>query len=100
MATNDAGFIRRARYLGPVPAALNVTVSPPTTAGGAVRLSWMPPAGTWYRLESTEHPATDFWTPRQIAAGTGAAVQFTESAVSGTRKRQFYRLRQFRAWPN
>jgi len=100
MATNDAGFIRRARYLGPVPAALNMTVNRPLVPGGAVRLSWLPPAGTWYRLESTGNPGTGLWPPRQIAAGTGVVVQWTESTLTSTQKQQFYRLRQFRAWPN
>jgi len=100
MATNDAGFIRRARYLGPVPAVPPVSIARPSTAGGAVKLSWTPPSGSWYRLESTADPATGIWTSRQIAAGTGVSVQWTESLGAAFQKPQFYRLILFRTWPN
>jgi hypothetical protein len=100
MATNDAGFIRRARYIGPVPEPAALTLTRPVTPGGLVKLTWTPPAGPWFRLESTADPATELWTPRQVAAGTGALIQWTESATTAAQPRQSYRLRQFRAWPN
>jgi hypothetical protein len=100
LATNDAGFIRRARYLGPGPVLPPVSITRPNTAGGAVKLIWTPPAGSWYRLESTADPASDLWTSRQVAAGTGAPVEWTEALGAATQKRQFYRLILFRAWPN
>ena len=99
MATNDNGFIRRARYTGPLPAAAEITASP-IPPGGAAQLTWTQSEGSWFRLESTTDPEAEVWGPRQIGQATGYPQLWTEPTAASVQPRQFYRLRQFRAWPN
>ncbi len=100
MATNDAGFIRRARYLGPVPNPPVLTILPPDSAGGPVALRFDPPEESWYRLESTNDPAAPVWAPRLIGPSTGYPLEWTDPVGTAVQKRQSYRLRLFRSWPN
>lgn len=98
MATNDAGFIRRARYIGPV---IPCAVARPFMAPGAsLRLDWTGAVGRGYRVESSINPAGP-WIPRAILrAGTApAALSWTDENTPLPPNR-FYRLRDFRAWPN
>ena len=102
IATNDSGFILRARYLGPAPVAADLRVIPPVSEGGPVTLEWMPSAGRWYRVESTGDPATGVWMPREIvpAVVSGYPYLWTDPWPTSSQKRQYYRLREFRDWPN
>ncbi len=100
IATNDSGYILRARYQGPVPAAPALTLRPPAASGGPVRLTWTQPEATWFRLESTGQPATGAWAIRAAGAASGYEETWTEPTWTLAQPRQFYRIRQFRAWPN
>ena len=102
MATNDSGYILRARYQGPVPGAAELRMIPPTAAGRPVSLEWTPAPGRWSRVESTSDPATEIWTPRTVApAGvSGYPYLWTEPFSTTSQPRQYYRLREFRDWPN
>ena len=102
IATNDSGYILRARYQGPVPVPAALRLSPPAVMGGPVQLEWTPSAGRWFRLESTPDPAVLSWQPRLVGRGTGDGYPqlWTDPAPIGTPRRQFYRIREFRDWPN
>ena len=102
IATNDSGFILRARYEGPVPAAAPLQVLPPAVSGGPVRLEWTPTAGRWFRLESTSDPALPIWTVRMVgpAPADSYPLTWTDPSPVSAQRRQFYRLREFRGWPN
>lgn len=98
IATNDSGYILRALYQGPVPAPPVLTLLP--APGGTVRLKWSQPEKSWFRVESTGQPTTGMWTVRRVGEATGYEESWTETASMLAQPRQFYRIRQFRAWPN
>ena len=102
IATNDSGYILRAHYQGPVPSAAELKVIPPAISGGPARLEWTPSQGRWFRLESASDLSMDAWTPRVIeaASGDGFPGTWTDPAPTATQRRHFYRLREFRDWPN
>lgn len=97
MATNDAGIIRRARYIGPVTPPPPVT--PSLNPDGTMQLRWTGVSGRWYRVESTTNPATG-WTPRAIFSPPYSGTSSWSDPESTEFPRQFYRLRDFRDWPN
>lgn len=97
IATNDSGYILRARYKAPPPTAPVLTVLPPQTAGGPFQLRWSQPEGTWFRIESTPEPGAGPWDVRMVGPATGGEETWN-SPLSPSR--QFFRLHQFRAWPN
>ncbi len=102
IATNDSGYILRARYRGPIPVPAALTAPPPAKPGDPVRLDWLPNAGRWYRLESSHDPAAPVWTTRWVAPAvvTGYPETWTDPVSATGQPRQYYRLREFRAWPN
>ena len=102
IATNDSGYILRARYQGPVPAPATLQLLPPSLGGGLARLEWTPSVGRWFRLESSGNPAIEMWTPRLTGRdpGNGFPLTWTDPAPASLQTRQFYRLREFRDWPN
>ncbi len=102
IAAGDSGFILRARYIGPRPVPAALRVLPPNLAEGPVRVEWTPAAGRWFRLESCHDPALLSWTVRLTseAPTDSYPILWQESIPSATQARQFYRLREFRNWPN
>ena len=102
ITTNDSGYVLRARYQGPVPGPAELRVIPPTAAGGPVALEWTPAPGQWSRLESTSDPSTEIWTSRTVtpAGASGYPYLWTEPFPTSIQPRQYYRLREFRDWPN
>ncbi len=98
LATNDAGFIRRARYLGPLPTAPPISILPPASPGGPIQLTWPPTGSLSWLLESSPLPHTDPWRYRQSGPGSTSPGHYADPISSSPR--QFYRLRVFRAWPN
>lgn len=100
IATNDSGYILRARYKGPLPAVPALTVTPPAVVGGPVRLEWTQSTGGWHRLESTTDPAVENWRVDAVGSGVGYPQSWTDPIGVSAQPRRFYRLRAFRAWPN
>lgn len=100
IATNDSGYILRARYKGPLPAVPPLAVTAPAEAGGSVKVEWTQPIGGWHRVESTTDPASDIWRVDFTGAGVGYIQNWTDPATVATQPRRFYRLRAFRNWPN
>lgn len=102
VVTNDSGYILRARYQGPAAVPVALQVLPPAASGGPVRVKWTPTAGRWFRLESSGDPVAGVWAPRWIGVGAGAGspLSWTDPVSAVTQRRQFYRLREFRDWPN
>lgn len=101
MATNDAGYIRRARYLGPNPASANVS-GVRLTGSNSLRIEWNTPPNAWYSLESSRDPAASLWSPLAVgpAPAAGMLSSWTGDPLTGVNPRLFYRIRTFRAWPN
>jgi DNA-binding beta-propeller fold protein YncE len=94
---NDAGYVRRIRYTGPQrePAAeLAVTVGP---AGSPV-VRWRVGARRWFRLESTADLSGGDWTTEQSGPATGEWQDWVGPGPESTAR--FYRLTEFRQWPN
>lgn len=97
MATNDAGYIRRARQISPVPPAPPAQVS--MTSLGGLKLDWAGAGDKWYRVESTD-ALSGSWTPRAVLAPPYSGSATWTDPESTEFVRQFYRVREFRAWPN
>lgn len=97
MATNDAGYIRRARFTGavPPPPALQATM----TGGNSFKLEWTGLADQWYRIESTGDPAAG-WMVRGVLAPPYSGISAWTDPESNEFTRRFYRIRAFRHWPN
>lgn len=91
---NDAGYIRRIRYTGPAassPVVLSVAHQSPAT------VSWQGEAQRWFSLEAADGPG-GAWSPVLTGRHTGALQEWTQPAAPAAQK--FYRLREFRDWPN
>lgn len=98
MATNDAGFIRRARYIGPPTAA--PVANPSQLPGPSFRLDWTGGGDRGYRVESSDNPAGP-WTFRALLnAGTASTALSWTDENTPLPPTRFYRLRDFRIWPN
>ena len=100
LATNDAGFIRRARYLGPLPTPPTLAISPSTSPAALPQLTWAPTGTLSWILESSPLPSADPWRCRLFGSGSSSPVQWTDPSPPAAGTPQFYRLRLFRAWPN
>lgn len=100
IATNDSGYILRARYKGPLPAVPPLSVTAPAVAGGSVKVEWTQSIGAWHRLESTVDPASEEWRVDFTGPGVGYPQTWTDPVGVGAQPRRFYRLRAFRNWPN
>lgn len=99
MATNDAGIIRRARYIGPV--TTPPVPAPSLNANGTLLLQWTGNASRCYRVESTTDPTlASGWTPRAVFQPPYSGPSSWTDSESTEFPRQFYRLRDFRTWPN
>lgn len=95
---NDAGYIRRVRYAGaPVRPSAEVFIS--HRDGSGLTVSWQADPERWFCLESSEVARPAAWVPVLIGPCTGALQEWTESAAPAFGGR-FYRLKEFRAWPN
>jgi hypothetical protein len=64
-----------------------------------MQLRWKSAAGRWYFLESADGLDEASWSPLTALPSAGDSTDFIDPAAL-TRKRSFYRLRSFRAWPN
>lgn len=98
IACNDAGFIRIVRNVLPQPPA-PVWDQQTFLPGSGINLRWQSSAGQWYFLERSDHLKPDAWSFVTMLPATGASASFTDPA-GVTSRRAFYRLREFRAWPN
>lgn len=98
IAANDAGYIRRVPYRGaaaPVPRMTSVT----RESDGKLTLQWQMTPGAWYQVESSFALAPADWKVEGIAGPVPQAAQnWTVDAASAAQ--QFFRVREFRAWPN
>ncbi len=97
IACNDSGYIRIVRNIAPKVVAPAWLPSSNTPAGAG--LQWQSTPGKWYYLECSTDLGSSSWQPLAWLAGTGAATSFTDTG-STTASRSFYRLREFRGWPN
>ncbi|MES2706619.1 MAG: hypothetical protein V4726_08450 [Verrucomicrobiota bacterium] len=97
MATNDAGYIRRARFTGPVSPAPALQAG--MTGSGGFRLEWAGADDKWYRVDSASDPSGS-WVPRSVLAPPYSGPNSWTDPESAEFSRQFYRVREFRNWPN
>lgn len=94
---NDAGYVRRIRYTGP---RMEPTAELIVTAGPEIPLvRWRADPQRWFRLESSDNPAGGVWTTEQSGPATGAWQEWAGPGVDPAAAR-FYRLTEFRRWPN
>jgi hypothetical protein len=95
IACNDAGFIRIVRSIAPLSAAPQWL--PGSVLPGGQMLRWQSTAGKWYFLERNPALSADGWQPLTWFPATGPATSWNDATAGA---RGFYRLREFRAWPN
>jgi hypothetical protein len=98
IACNDAGFIRIARNVLPLPAAPEWDHQTGFTGTG-LKLRWQSVPASWYFLERTTDLDPNAWSPLATMPSAGALTEFTDAGAL-TGGRSFYRLRSLRAWPN
>ncbi len=97
IATNDSGFIKRAKFIPPSVAS---PPAPSIALTTTLDLQWPTLADRWYRLEATTDLTVGPWTPLLTQAGTGSPTRWTDPAWSSHPDRRFFRVREFRDWPN
>ncbi len=97
MATNDAGYIKRVRYTGPLPAGPPDKVLTGNPAAGFT-LRWTPEPEAWSWVESTADPAGP-WTVQHSAGPSVTALEWSSSPLPDA-PRYWFRIRSFRSWPN
>jgi hypothetical protein len=95
---NDAGYVRRIRYQGPpIEASTELSLSVPPASAPLLR--WKMNPSRWFSLESSVSPATGNWVVEAIGPSTGEDQEWW-AGDAGQGPDRFYRLREFRAWPN
>ena len=103
IAANDAGFILRARYLGPIPPVPSFAIAPLPSLASAAQVTWTGTPGSWFLLESSSGLAASPWKREWLGATTssgGSPFTWTDPEPASEQPRRFYRLREFRDWPN
>jgi hypothetical protein len=98
IACNDAGFIRIARNVLPLPDAPEWDHQTGFTGTG-LKLRWQSVPASWYFLERTTDLDPNAWSPLATMPSAGALTEFTDAGAL-TGGRSFYRLRSLRVWPN
>jgi hypothetical protein len=95
---NDAGYVRRIRYAGPPiepTAELAVTAGP----GLPAVVRWRADPLKWICLESSADIAGGEWTREMSGPATGEIQEWVAAAAGGSGGR-YFRIREFRRWPN
>ena len=97
IACNDAGFIRIVRSIAPKPAA-PAWLPGSITPSGPV-LQWQSTPGKWYYIERNSTLDSTGWQSAAWLPAAGATTGFTDTGAAASR-RSFYRMVEFRGWPN
>lgn len=96
IAANDSGYIRRAPWSGP-PLARPVWTEVTGSPAQGFTLRWSMTPGNWFQVEAGD--GSGLWEPLEggrSETGTGELA----IPASPDSPRRFFRLREYRAWPN
>jgi hypothetical protein len=96
IACNDSGYIRK------VPSTVPLTAAPsgltPSLTSSGMGLTWQSTSGRWYYIERSSSLGSATWTGIKWLPATGVQSSFEDLTAAGNRL--FYRIREFRGWPN